>query len=337
MAVKRCCVIGYGHWGPNVVRNIKCSSDLKLLYLVEPNLTRQEAYIKTYGRDVLFLLDIRDLEDDIDIAFVCSSTESHHRIVEFLLNIGVDVYCEKPFGLDSVNSKRLFEFAKEKNLLVWINFPYLFHPAILKIDNLLSEQRENFGVIESIRSERSNFFGRMMSVDVVRDLMIHDFAILRFLFGSLNFIKFHFDDLSPLYEEKNQVVFYGRHELGIGVSFLASHKSPIKQRRLQINTENGGLSFDESLIPSQLQVLRIKSSIDVHPDSKAMWSNSQADIYSPQLDFVEPLQQSIISFVNSLEERDREQEFSMFHRRLMDVYTETSLFVGDLFNGKELK
>lgn len=337
MRAKICCVVGFGYWGPNVVRNIKASSNFKLLYLVEPNELRIEAYKKMYGPDLVFFSDIEQLPDNVEVAFVCSSTESHHKVVEYFLRRDIDVYCEKPFGVDVASSKRLFKFAENKNLAIWINYPYLFHPAILEVDRLLQQENESLGPIRSIKSERSNFSGRIMSVDVVRDLMIHDFSILRFLFGSLAFSEYHVDVLSPLVEIQSQVIFFGRHELGFGVSFFANHNSPVKQRRFELNAENGGICFDENQMVTPLQILRNQREVDKAPESREIWNYSLADVESPHLRFAEPLQKSIENFASYLEERDLNQHHSSFRNRVISVSRDTTYFVGYLYEKAMVK
>lgn len=79
-----------------------------------------------------------DLEE-LDLVFVSSLPIYHFEMVKYALNKGINVVCEKPFTMNSVESDELLRLSKDSNAKVFIDFEWRYHPARQKVKELISE------------------------------------------------------------------------------------------------------------------------------------------------------------------------------------------------------
>ena len=112
-------VIGYGYWGPNVVRNF-CSLDgarvLKVCDQSEKALNRvKQAYpsIET-TKNVAEIV----ASPDIDAVAVVTPVWSHYELTKAALENGKHVFVEKPFTSTSAQAQELIELAEKKKLKI---------------------------------------------------------------------------------------------------------------------------------------------------------------------------------------------------------------------------
>ena len=93
------------------------------------------------------------------------------------LQSGVHVMLEKPMTTTTEEAQELVDLAKQNNLILQVGHLERFNPAILALDNVLTEPL----FIESHRV--APFNPRGADVNVILDLMIHDIDIILDLVG----------------------------------------------------------------------------------------------------------------------------------------------------------
>ncbi|MEQ6388387.1 Gfo/Idh/MocA family oxidoreductase [Bacillaceae bacterium S4-13-58] len=85
----------------------------------------------------------------MEAAFVHSSTESHERIVDQLLDHGIHVYVDKPITYNAASSERLMNKAKNKGLILKVGFNRRFAPPYQKVKEV---QNPNMVLIQKNRA-----------------------------------------------------------------------------------------------------------------------------------------------------------------------------------------
>jgi predicted dehydrogenase len=173
-------VIGAGHWGINLVRNLH---ELGVLsHVVEKNSEIIDEVSKEIP-DVQFLNDYDSLlSSDIDAVAIATPTITHYEIALNFLKIGKDVFIEKPMTISTKEAVELVRVAEANQRILMIGHILLYQPAIDFIKSYIDQ--EHLGKIYHLHQERLKL-GRVRTVEnVVWSLGIHDIAVLLYLVGS---------------------------------------------------------------------------------------------------------------------------------------------------------
>src|SRR5579863_59825 len=112
-------VIGYGYWGPNIVRNLAGLEDSNVVAIadVDPDSRRraQKAYpnIRVTSEPAELIGSTK-----IDAIAVISPAWTHYELAKAALNNGKHVFVEKPFTSTVAQGEELIDLAKRKNLRI---------------------------------------------------------------------------------------------------------------------------------------------------------------------------------------------------------------------------
>jgi predicted dehydrogenase len=74
---------------------------------------------------------------ELDAVIIATPSRFHAAMVEQALNAGLHVFCEKPFCLNSEDSRRLSTLARSKNLVNQVGYHYRFVGAFRELKRLL--------------------------------------------------------------------------------------------------------------------------------------------------------------------------------------------------------
>src|ERR1039457_521726 len=134
-------VIGYGYWGPNIVRNLTTIEGSKVLTIADLDPSAQERARKAYP-GIKITSDAMDviLATDIDAVAIVSPVWTHYELAKAALQNGKHVFVEKPFTSTAGQGEELINLAQQKNLRIMVDYTFLFTGAVRKISQLLEEQ-----------------------------------------------------------------------------------------------------------------------------------------------------------------------------------------------------
>jgi predicted dehydrogenase len=178
--VLRVGVIGYGYWGPNIVRNVSSLDSCRLVAICD----QSPAALKRAGRlypGVQITADANELlkSPDIDIIAVVTPVWTHFELAKAALENGKHVFVEKPFTSTSAQAEELIELAAKKNLQIMVDHTFLFTGAVKKIRDLVDNK--TLGSLYYFDSTRVNLGLFQHDVSVVWDLAPHDLSIMDFI------------------------------------------------------------------------------------------------------------------------------------------------------------
>ena len=91
-------VIGYGYWGPNIVRNLRILDSIQVVTICDRSLEALGRAKRAYP-DVHVTLDDSELLEspDIDAIAVITPVWTHFDLAKRALQNGKHVFVEKPF------------------------------------------------------------------------------------------------------------------------------------------------------------------------------------------------------------------------------------------------
>jgi predicted dehydrogenase len=170
-------VVGYGYWGPKVIRNLDLLEETKLVAICDKSAVLRRKAEKAYP-GILVTEDANELmtSPDIDAIAVITPVWTHYELAKAALENGKHIFVEKPFTSNSAQAQELIALAAEKNLKIMVDHTFLFTAAVQKIKQLVDEGE--LGKLYYYDSTRVNLGLFQHDVNVIWDLAPHDLAIM---------------------------------------------------------------------------------------------------------------------------------------------------------------
>ena len=173
-------VIGYGYWGPNIVRNLHSLEGCHVAAVCDRSPTALNRVRQAYP-DVAVNTEPCELltSPKIDAIAVVTPVWTHFELAKAALENGKHVFVEKPFTSTTQQAEELIELGIRNNLTIMVDHTFLFSGAVRKIRQLVDE-----GVLGNLYyydSTRVNLGLFQHDVSVIWDLAPHDLSIMDFL------------------------------------------------------------------------------------------------------------------------------------------------------------
>jgi len=173
-------VVGYGYWGPNLVRNF-ANSECSRVVSVSDLDPAKLATSKRLHPEIETTADFRDILQDhkVDAVAIATPVHTHYELALAALRSGKHVFVEKPLAPTSDQVRRLIEEADKRNLVLMVDHTFLYTPAVQKIRELVHEGA--IGEIYYYDSIRSSLGLFQSDVNVIWDLAVHDMSIIQYI------------------------------------------------------------------------------------------------------------------------------------------------------------
>lgn len=173
-------VIGYGYWGPNLVRNFSETRGARVAAVSDLDPAKLAAVQARYPTTRV-TTDYRELLNDpsIDAIAVATPVNSHYRLGMEALAYGKHLWLEKPMTETSEQALRLSEEAERRSRVLIVDHTFIYTPAVRKMHELI--HGGDLGRVFYYDSIRVNLGLFQRDVSVIADLAVHDFSILDYL------------------------------------------------------------------------------------------------------------------------------------------------------------
>lgn len=292
-------VIGYGYWGPNLVRNFAEFPGSIVTHIADRRPDRLELARRRY-RDVSMTTDHRDLLNDPKIEAIVISTpiSTHFELALAALQAGKHVLVEKTLTATSQQTERLIDEAERRGLVLMVDHTFVYTGAVQKIKEVVSEKR--LGSLYYYDSVRVNLGLFQHDVDVLWDLAVHDLSIMDHVLGEMPTAVAatgiaHVPG-KPIHTAYLTCFFDGNVMAHFHVNWLA----PVKVRRTLIGGDLQMIVYDD-LEPSE-KVKIYDRGITVDAQSEAVYElmvgYRVGDMWAPQVSLTEALRVEVQHFVD---------------------------------------
>jgi len=173
-------VIGYGYWGPNIVRNFHSQDNCQVTLVADHNPKCEERLKKVFP-SVGFTTEENQIlnSKDIDAVAVVTPVWTHYELAKRALENGKHVFVEKPFTYSVAQGEELIELADRKNLKIMVDHTFLFTGAVRKIRELVDNG--SLGDLYYYDSLRVNLGLLQHDINVIWDLAPHDLSIMDYI------------------------------------------------------------------------------------------------------------------------------------------------------------
>jgi predicted dehydrogenase len=294
-------VIGYGYWGPNIVRNFHGHESAEVVMVCDKVLKSQERLRKAYP-SMPFTLDENDIlkSPDIDAVAVVTPVWTHFELAKKALENGKHVFVEKPFTTSVAQAEELIELADRKRLKIMVDHTFLFTGAVKKIRQLVDEGA--LGKIYYYDSLRVNLGLFQHDVNVIWDLAAHDLSIMDHVLREKPeaVVATGESHLNGMQDVAFITVYFPNRIIAhINVNWL----SPVKVRTTLLGGEKKMVVWNDLEVDEKIKVYDKGVSM-ANPGGlhKLLVSYRSGDMWAPQVEQIEALRAETAYFLQCINE-----------------------------------
>src|SRR3954470_20101112 len=177
-------IIGYGYWGPNLVRNFFAAKDCCIKAVADANAERLLQLGKVFP-SIAQYQNSNDLINNPEIGAVVIATPvfTHFRLAKQAILQGKHVLIEKPISSSVREAEILMDLAQKKDVLLMVDHTFLYTGAVQKMKQLIDS--EELGNVRYLDSTRINLGLFQSDVNVLWDLAPHDLSILNYIIAEV--------------------------------------------------------------------------------------------------------------------------------------------------------
>jgi predicted dehydrogenase len=294
-------VIGYGYWGPNLVRNFAEVAEARVMAVSDLDETRREAASRRYP-SVRVTEDFRTILADpaVEAVAIATPVRTHFAIAAAALSAGKHVLVEKPIAATSAEAAELTTMARRAGRVLMVGHVFVYTGAVMKIRELINEG--SLGSLFYYDSVRVNLGLFQSDVNVMWDLAVHDLSILDSLVGErpLSVSAYAVSHVPGQPENIAYItlVFPERMLAHLHVNWLA----PVKVRRTLIGFENKMIVYDDVEPSEKIKVYDKAAVLQETAETKyrLLVSYREGDMWSPRLETGEGLKSEVLHFLDCI-------------------------------------
>jgi len=293
-------VIGFGYWGPNIVRNFMGIKGVSVQSICDRDAGASQK-AKTLYRHVYVSRDHKSILEAkaIDVVAVVTPVSTHFELAKRALENGKHVFIEKPFTQTMKEAETLIRLAEKNRLKIMVDHVFLFTGAVRKIKELLNKNAlGDLYYYDSLRASLGLF---RQDVNVIWDLAAHDFSIIDYAINNKPraISAQGVDHMGRGRENIAYITIYFDNTLitHISVNWL----SPVKVRTTLIGGQKKMLVWDDLQSDEKIKVydkgVRVK---DKEGRYRILVDYRSGDMWSPRVDPTEALKVELEYFVECI-------------------------------------
>lgn len=295
-------VIGYGYWGPNLVRNIAETKGAEIIAVSDLRAERLST-VKSRYPAITVTTDPQELIRDprIDVVVISTPVNTHFSLAMQALEAGKHVMVEKPITSTVEEATRLIDTAAARRLQIMVDHTFIYTGAVRKIKELVDAG--NLGTIQYYDSVRVNLGLFQPDVNVIWDLAVHDLSIMDFLLGKeptavsatgLSHIAGRPENIAYI------TMFFADPLIAhIHVNWL----SPVKVRSTLLGGSEKMIVYDDMEPMEKIKVYDRGITVKPHTEDlyQVLVGYRMGDMWAPKLDMTEGLSVEFHHYVHCLE------------------------------------
>ena len=295
-------VVGYGYWGPNLVRSFKNLPNCKLVAACDTSETRLK-HMRILNPDIQDTKDYKYFlnELELDAVVIATPVQHHYPLAKASLCAGKHTLIEKPMASSSAECAELIEIAERNGLVLMVGHTFLYSAPVRKIVEIVSAG--DLGTIRYINSRRLNLGLFQKDVNVAWDLAPHDISIILHVLGEspLSVNCQGNAHVTPGIEDVTNLSLNFPHKQFATIQ--SSWLEPRKVREMTIVGTHRMIVYDDLQTIEKIRVYDVRVERPPHYDTFAEfhYSYHYGDSYIPRLNQEEPLRVECQHFVDCIQ------------------------------------
>jgi predicted dehydrogenase len=297
-------VIGYGYWGPNIVRNFHNQGHSRVVAVCDKSANSLKRVQQAYPEmRVTECCQELTQATDIDAVAIVTPVWTHYELAKAALENGKHVFVEKPFTCTTAQGEELIELAYQKNLTIMVDHTFLFTGAVKRIRQLIDDGM--LGNLYYYDSTRVNLGLFQHDVNVIWDLAPHDLSIMDYLIKEKPqaVVATGERHLNGVADIAFLNIFYPNNMIGhINVNWL----SPVKVRTTLIGGEKKMVVWNDLEADEKIKVydkgVEMSNGEGVY---KLLVSYRSGDMWAPRVEQIEALKAETAYFTDCVMNRKK--------------------------------
>jgi predicted dehydrogenase len=300
-------IIGYGYWGPNLVRNFSENAGAIVHTICDLSPERLERAKGRYPGVRLTTQPDEVVSDQaIDAIAIATPVSTHFDLTQRALQAGKHVMVEKPLAATSDEAARLCAEAERRGRVLLVDHTFVYTGAVRKIRDIVASG--DLGELYYYDSVRVNLGLFQHDVSVVWDLAVHDLSILDYVLPNKP-DRVSATGMSHVGDEPENIAyltlfFSSRLIAHVHVNWLA----PVKVRRTLIGGARKMIVYDDIEPSEKIKVYDRGISVtdtNVEGIYKMLVSYRTGDMWAPRLELTEALQTEVGHFLRCIQGDER--------------------------------
>lgn len=295
-------VIGYGYWGPNVVRNFYEAAEYTQVVGVSDVRPNRLEIVRRRYPGVSVTPDHRELIEDprVDAVALATPVRTHFDLAMLALRAGKHVWVEKPITEKVEQARQLIAEAARRKLCLHVDHTFVYTGAVRKMHEIV--RSDGLGQIYYYDSVRVNLGLFQHDVNVIWDLAVHDLSILDYVLPHRP-VALSATGVAHVPGKPEDVAFLTLFFDGDMIAHIHSNwLSPVKIRKTLVGGSKKMLVYDELEPSEKIKVYDSGIILDRTSDSfyDVLVGYRTGDMWAPRVDTTEALRTEVIHFAESI-------------------------------------
>ena len=295
-------VIGYGYWGPQLVRNLDRLPMGEVAYVADLSPERRQMAQMEFPT-VEIVGDVQTvLQSDVDAVVVATPIRTHYALARAALEAGKHVFVEKPLAATVAEAEDLHALSEQVGRVLMVGHTFVYNPAVEKLRQII--QSGELGQLYYIDAIRVNLGLFQRDINVMWDLAPHDLSILDYLLDMCpESVSAHGSDF--IRAGIHDVVYMTlRYPNGLLAHIHLSWLNPSKVRRFTVVGEKKMAVYDDVEATEKVRLYNKGVDAPHHTSTfgEFQLSYRYGDIVSPHIQWSEPLSLECRQFAQAITE-----------------------------------
>lgn len=292
-------VVGYGYWGPNLVRNFSETPGATVAAVCDLNAERLgRVKVRHPGVRVMSGFDELLSDKSIDAVVIATPVRTHFDLAMQALRNGKHVLVEKPLVDSSARAKRLIDEARKRRRILMVDHTFVYTGAVRKIRELVTSRE--LGRLYYYDSVRINLGLFQHDVNVLWDLAVHDLAIMDYVLGESP-TTVSATGLAHVKGRPENIAYLTCYfENGLIAHFHVNWLAPVKIRQTLIGGDKKMIVYDDLEPDEKIRVYDRGVEITKQNVYDVLVSYRTGDAWLPKLDRTEALSVEAAHFIECI-------------------------------------
>lgn len=299
-------VVGYGYWGPNLVRNFAETPGANLIWVCDLKKERLGPVQLRYPT-VQITDDFDEVLRDPRVHAIAIATpvSAHYMLAMKAMMAGKHVFVEKPMASTSEEARRMVDEAARRGLILAVDHTFIHTGAVRKMREIIDSGLGDMYYYDSVRVNLGLF---QHDVSVIWDLAVHDLSIMDYVLPEKP-VAVSATGMGHVMGEPENIAyltlfFESKLIAHIHVNWLA----PVKVRRTLVGGSNKMIVYDDLEPSEKIKVydkgITLNGDVEQNGDKvyQMRVGYRTGDMYAPQLDMTEALGRELKQFVDCVAE-----------------------------------
>jgi predicted dehydrogenase len=296
-----CAIIGYGYWGPNLVRNFSSTPNASVKLVADLRPERLQLVKKNYPNiDVTSDMDSIWNNSEIDAVIIATPVFTHFDLAKKALNSGKHVLLEKPMTDTVAHAMELIDLATAKGKVLMVDHTFLYTSAVQKMKNLIDSG--DIGKVKYFDSTRINLGLIQQDVNVLWDLAPHDISILDYLMPEKPY-SVQATGVSHIHNGIENIAYLTvNYSSDFIAHFNCSWSSPVKIRTMLLGGDKKMVVFNDMEPTEKIKIYDTAHTVSNDEEKQRVLVDYRiGDVFIPKLEMKEALGGMAKDFIDAID------------------------------------